>query len=123
MTLQPKLHCPYFKDVPSLMLHRQPFVQEFVKNLDSEPRPVPAIFRLFHRFLPEMRWPRPIGEGKTNTSAVVKVATLRCSTPLNMKGKICLVRANDLSSIELRCHQATAMHLQTSQLLPLECHS
>ncbi|KAF2259243.1 hypothetical protein CC78DRAFT_475942 [Lojkania enalia] len=96
MTFRPQLDWDKFKDSPSLMLHQEPFDQKGLK-MDYVRRPIPAIFRQFHRTMSTTRWRYPIREGTTDHSVSLEIASLNYAS-LNMIGKIELVWVDDLTS-------------------------
>jgi hypothetical protein len=95
MTLEPKIRLIDFKGSPSLMVCRQPL--EDGLRMESVRRPIPAVFRQFHRAMLSTRWRAPIGERKENKPTVLEVACLNYAS-LHMIGKIRLEWVNDLTS-------------------------
>lgn len=95
MTLEPKIHSIDFKGSPSLMVCQQPL--EDGLRMESVRRPIPAVFRQFHRAMLSTRWRAPIGDSKANRPTVLEVACLNYAS-LHRIGKIRLEWVNDLTS-------------------------
>lgn len=95
MTLEPKLRVTDFKGSPSLMVCRQPL--EDGLRMEAVKRPIPAVFRQFHRAMLSTRWRSPIGESKENRPVVLEAACLNYAS-LHRIGKIRLEWVNDLTS-------------------------
>ncbi|OTA87934.1 hypothetical protein M434DRAFT_130619 [Hypoxylon sp. CO27-5] len=75
MTLQPKLQWAGFQGSPSLMVHLQASSQDSLR-IEWVKRPIPALFRHFHRTMPTSRWRHPIGESKTDRSTALELSCL-----------------------------------------------
>ncbi|KAI1408048.1 hypothetical protein F5Y13DRAFT_115086 [Hypoxylon sp. FL1857] len=96
MTLQPKLHWPDFQGSPSLMVHSQASGQESLR-IEWVKRPIPALFRHFHRTMRTSCWRHPIGESKTDRSIALELSCLNYES-LSGIAKISLVWVSDLTS-------------------------
>jgi hypothetical protein len=81
MTLPPKLHwkADFNGAAPSLMVDRPPFQQEGLR-MESVKRPIPALFRQFHRTMATTRWKHPIGEINANNSSNKSNSTMGSSS-------------------------------------------
>lgn len=80
MTLPPKLDwkADFNGAAPSLMVDRPPFQQDGLRLESVKERPIPALFRQFHRTMVTTRWKHPIGDANANNSST-KASNAACS--------------------------------------------
>lgn len=99
MALRPTLTWADFKGETSLMVGNQALDQGTLKIEPAVQRPIPALFRQFHRSMTISRWKHAIGEAKTTESEALEVSCLNYAT------------LRDIASINLHWVSDLASHL------------